>query len=99
MKHDDTYYSTHNAPITTSGDCNTRSFRIFIENLRLERCLYAIGKSLERALPLLLTAVDTPYDDVEEARAWWDSINLSEDQKEVAGRPMRSVSSSCLLEE
>jgi 2,3-dihydroxybenzoate decarboxylase len=30
--------------------------------------------------------LDTPYDTVEEAQAWWKSIDLPEDQKEAVGR-------------
>ncbi|KAH5336451.1 hypothetical protein HBI23_048380 [Parastagonospora nodorum] len=71
MKHDYTYYWTHNVSITTSGDYNTRGLKFCIEEIGLERCLYAI---------------DTPYDTIEEAQAWWKSIDLSEEQKEAVGR-------------
>lgn len=86
MKHDYTFYWTHNVSITTSGDYNTRGLKFCIEELGLERCLYAIGESSEQVSQLLLTALDTPYDTVEEAQAWWKSIDLGEDQKEAVGR-------------
>lgn len=31
-------------------------------------------------------AIDTPYDTVEEAQAWWKTIDLSDDEKEAVGR-------------
>lgn len=46
MKHDYTYYWTHNVSITTSGDYNTRGLKFCIEEIGLERCLYAIGEYL-----------------------------------------------------
>jgi 2,3-dihydroxybenzoate decarboxylase len=30
--------------------------------------------------------LDTPYDTVEEAQAWWKSIDLSKEEKEAVGR-------------
>jgi 2,3-dihydroxybenzoate decarboxylase len=39
----------------------------------------------ESRLPLL-TAVDTPYDTVEEAQTWWKTIDLIEVQMETVGR-------------
>ncbi|KAF2826359.1 amidohydrolase-like protein 2 [Ophiobolus disseminans] len=71
MKHDYSYYWTHNVSITTSGNYNTRGLKFCIEELGLDRCLYAI---------------DTPYDTVEEAQAWWKSIDLPGDQKEAVAR-------------
>jgi 2,3-dihydroxybenzoate decarboxylase len=86
MEHDYTYYWTHNVSITTSGDYSTRGLKFCIEELGLERCLYAIGETWVRVSLSLLTAVDTPYDTVEEAQTWWKTIDLSEDQKEAVGR-------------
>ncbi|KAH7073621.1 amidohydrolase-like protein 2 [Paraphoma chrysanthemicola] len=71
MKHDYSYYWTRNVSITTSGNYNTRGLKFCIEELGLDRCMYAI---------------DTPYDTVEEAQAWWKSIDLPGDQKEAVGR-------------
>jgi 2,3-dihydroxybenzoate decarboxylase len=86
MKHDYTYYWTHNVSITTSGDYNTRGLKFCIEELGLDRCLYAIGKSSYTICVILLIIPDTPYDTVEEAQAWWKSIDLSDEQKEAVGR-------------
>ncbi|KAF1834614.1 amidohydrolase-like protein 2 [Decorospora gaudefroyi] len=71
MKYDYSYYWTHNFSITTSGNYNTRGLKFCIEEIGLDRCLYAI---------------DTPYDTVEEAQEWWKSIDLPDNQKEAVGR-------------
>jgi 2,3-dihydroxybenzoate decarboxylase len=86
MKHDYTYYWTHNVSITTSGDYNTRGLKFCIEELGLDRRLYAIGKWPSPMFGILLTASDTPYDTVEEAQSWWESIDLSDEQKDAVGR-------------
>jgi 2,3-dihydroxybenzoate decarboxylase len=44
MKYDYSYYWTHNVSITTSGNYNTRGLKFCIEELGLDRCLYAIGE-------------------------------------------------------
>jgi 2,3-dihydroxybenzoate decarboxylase len=44
MKHDYLYYWTHNVSITTSGDYNTRGLKFCIDEIGVDRCLYAIGK-------------------------------------------------------
>ncbi|KAF2655697.1 amidohydrolase-like protein 2 [Lophiostoma macrostomum CBS 122681] len=71
MKKDYSYYFTHNVSITTSGNYNTRGLKFCIEEIGLERCLYAI---------------DTPYETVEEGQNWWKSVDLPEDQKEAVAR-------------
>ncbi|KAH7412192.1 amidohydrolase-like protein 2 [Phaeosphaeria sp. MPI-PUGE-AT-0046c] len=71
MKHDYSYYWTHNVSITTSGDYSTRGLKFCIGELGLDRCMYAI---------------DTPYDTVEEAQEWWKTIDLSDEEKEAVGR-------------
>jgi 2,3-dihydroxybenzoate decarboxylase len=86
MKHDYTYYWTHNVSISTSGNYNTRGLKFCIEELGLDRCMYAIGEASIAILYLLLISSDTPYDTVEEAQAWWKEIDLSQDQKEAVGR-------------
>jgi 2,3-dihydroxybenzoate decarboxylase len=86
MKHDYTYYWTHNVSITTSGDYSIRGLKFCIEELGLGRCLYAIGQFVSLGFSILLTISDTPYDTVEEAQSWWKSIDLSEEQKEAVGR-------------
>jgi 2,3-dihydroxybenzoate decarboxylase len=86
MKHDYTYYWTHNVSITTSGDYSTRGLKFCIEELGLDRCMYAIGKLISLVAGVLLIILDTPYDTVEEAQSWWKTIDLSDDQKEAVGR-------------
>jgi 2,3-dihydroxybenzoate decarboxylase len=54
MKHDYTYYWTHNVSITTSGNYNTRGLKFCIDEIGLDRCLYAIGESLPTTLDLPL---------------------------------------------
>lgn len=71
MKHDYAYYWKHNVSITTSGDFNTRGLKFCIDEIGLERCLFAI---------------DTPYDTVEEGQNWWKSVDLLPDQKEAVAR-------------
>ncbi|KAF2243392.1 amidohydrolase-like protein 2 [Trematosphaeria pertusa] len=71
MKQDYSYYWTHNVSITTSGNYNTRGLKYCIEELGLDRCLYAI---------------DTPYETVEEGQNWWKTVDLPEDQKEAVAR-------------
>ncbi|KAF2198132.1 amidohydrolase-like protein 2 [Delitschia confertaspora ATCC 74209] len=70
-KEDYNYYFTHNVSITTSGNFNTRGLKFCIEEIGLDRCLYAI---------------DTPYETVKEAQDWWKTVDLPEDQKEVVAR-------------
>jgi 2,3-dihydroxybenzoate decarboxylase len=41
---------------------------------------------LTRSCYYPLTGLDTPYDTVEEAQAWWQSIDLSKEEKEAVGR-------------
>ncbi|KAF2878232.1 amidohydrolase-like protein 2 [Massariosphaeria phaeospora] len=71
MKNDYSYYFTHNVSITTSGNYNTRGLKFCIEEIGLDRCLYAI---------------DTPYETVEEGQNWWKTVDLPEDQKEAVAR-------------
>ncbi|CAI6328990.1 unnamed protein product [Periconia digitata] len=71
MKHDYSYYWTHNVSITTSGNFNTRGLKYCIEELGIDRCLYAI---------------DTPYETVEEGQNWWKTVDLPEEQKEAVAR-------------
>lgn len=71
MKHDYSYYWTHNVSITTSGDYSTRGLKFCIGELGLDRCMYAI---------------DTPYDTIEEAQAWWKTVDLNDEEKEAVGR-------------
>ncbi|KAF2262881.1 amidohydrolase-like protein 2 [Lojkania enalia] len=71
MKHDYGYYWKHNVSITTSGNFNTRGLKYCIEELGLDRCLYAI---------------DTPYETIEEGQNWWKSVDLPEDQKDAVAR-------------
>ena len=44
-KKDYKYYFTHNVHITTSGNFSTLGLKFCIEELGVERCLYAIGTS------------------------------------------------------
>ncbi|KAF2006128.1 amidohydrolase-like protein 2 [Amniculicola lignicola CBS 123094] len=71
MKQDYGYYWKHNVSITTSGNFNTRGLKYCIEELGLDRCLFAI---------------DTPYEQVEEGQNWWKSVDLPEDQKQAVAR-------------
>lgn len=43
MKQDYSYYFKNNVSITTSGNYNTRGLKFCIEEIGLERCMYAIG--------------------------------------------------------
>jgi 2,3-dihydroxybenzoate decarboxylase len=54
MKHDYTYYWTHNVSITTSGNYNTRGLKFCIDEIGFDRCLYAIGGSSPTTLDLML---------------------------------------------
>lgn len=45
MAHDYSYYWTHNVSISTSGNYNTRGLKYCIEEIGLDRCMYAIGTS------------------------------------------------------
>ncbi|KAF2443702.1 amidohydrolase-like protein 2 [Karstenula rhodostoma CBS 690.94] len=71
MKEDYSYYWRHNVNITTSGNYNTRGLKFCIEEIGLDRCLYAI---------------DTPYETVEEGQNWWKSVDFPEDQKDAVAR-------------
>jgi hypothetical protein len=44
-KEDYKYYFTHNVHITTSGNFSTAGLKFCIEELGVERCLYAIGNT------------------------------------------------------
>ena len=46
MEEDYSYYWKRNVSITTSGNYNTRGLKYCIDEIGLDRCLYAIGKSL-----------------------------------------------------
>lgn len=70
-KEDYKYYFTHNVYITTSGNYSTRGLKFCIEELGVDRCLYAI---------------DTPYETVKEAQDWWKSVDLPSEQKETVAR-------------
>ncbi|EKG16224.1 Amidohydrolase 2 [Macrophomina phaseolina MS6] len=70
-KHDYTYYFKNNVHITTSGNFNTAGLRFCMNEIGPGRCLYAI---------------DTPYDAIEEAQAWWKALDLQESEKEDIGR-------------
>jgi hypothetical protein len=50
MKHDYSYYWTHNVSISTSGNYNTRGLKYCIEEIGLDRCMYAIGTLLHTPL-------------------------------------------------
>ncbi|KAF5706581.1 alcohol dehydrogenase 2 [Fusarium mundagurra] len=66
-KEDYNYYFKHNVYITTSGNFFTPGLKLCIETIGLDRCMYSI---------------DTPYDDIEEAQAWWRTVDLDGDAKE-----------------
>ncbi|KAL1617561.1 hypothetical protein SLS56_010964 [Neofusicoccum ribis] len=70
-KHDYTYYFKKNVHITTSGNFNTAGLKFCINEIGLERCLYAI---------------DTPYDVIEEAQEWWRNVDLPQVEKEAVAR-------------
>lgn len=44
MERDYSHYWTHNVHVTTSGNYNTRGLKFCIEELGVDRCLYAIGE-------------------------------------------------------
>ncbi|KAJ5903207.1 hypothetical protein N7504_005590 [Penicillium tannophilum] len=70
-KEDYNYYFKHNVYITTSGNFFTPGLKLCIETIGLDRCMYSI---------------DTPYEDIEEAQAWWRTVVLDDDAKEKVGR-------------
>jgi len=70
-KEDYKYYFTNNVHITTSGNYSTAGLKFCIEELGVERCLYAI---------------DTPYETVKEGQDWWKTVDLPGNQKELVGR-------------
>ncbi|KAF5254149.1 hypothetical protein FANTH_1031 [Fusarium anthophilum] len=70
-KEDYSYYFKHNVYITTSGNFFTPGLKLCIETIGLDRCMYSI---------------DTPYDDIEEAQAWWRTVDLDADAKDQVGR-------------
>jgi 2,3-dihydroxybenzoate decarboxylase len=57
MEHDYSYYFTHNVSISTSGNFNTRGLKYCIEEIGLERCMYAIGRFLVYVIVLSITDV------------------------------------------
>ncbi|KAH8671898.1 hypothetical protein BGZ60DRAFT_527340 [Tricladium varicosporioides] len=70
-KQDYKYYFTHNVFITTSGFFSTEGLKFCVNELGIDRCLYAI---------------DTPYENVKEGQDWWKSVNLSEEEKDTIAR-------------
>ena len=88
MKEDYSYYFTHNVNITTSGNYNTRGLKFCIEEIGLNRCLYAIGEYQRDIIHALYAnqELDTPYETVEEGQNWWKSVDLPEEQKEAVAR-------------
>ncbi|KAH7143452.1 hypothetical protein EDB81DRAFT_842721 [Dactylonectria macrodidyma] len=70
-KEDYRYYFHHNVSITTSGNFSTAGLKFCLEEVGVERCLFAI---------------DYPYDTIEEAQAWWKGIDLSAEQRQLVGR-------------
>jgi 2,3-dihydroxybenzoate decarboxylase len=85
-KEDYKYYFTHNVHITTSGNFSTSGLKFCIQELGVERCLFAIGKSHPNFVCVLLTGVDTPYENVKEGQDWWKTVDLPADQKEMVAR-------------
>lgn len=49
MKQDYSYYFKNNVSVSTSGNYNTRGLKFCIEEIGLERCLYAIGMLLRES--------------------------------------------------
>ncbi|RDL42446.1 uncharacterized protein BP5553_02425 [Venustampulla echinocandica] len=70
-KHDYKYYFTHNVHITTSGNFSTTGLKFCIEELGVDRCLYAI---------------DTPYENTKEGQDWWKTVDIPSSEKEAVGR-------------
>ncbi|KAL2158777.1 hypothetical protein VTH06DRAFT_3968 [Thermothelomyces fergusii] len=70
-KQDFGYYFRHNISITTSGNFNTPALKFCIDQVGADRCLYA---------------VDYPYNTLEEAQEWWETVDLPEDQKKLVAR-------------
>ncbi|KAH7159473.1 hypothetical protein B0J13DRAFT_580747 [Dactylonectria estremocensis] len=70
-KEDYRYYFHHNVSITTSGNFSTAGLKFCLEEVGVERCLFAI---------------DYPYDTIEEAQTWWRGVDLSAEQKQLIGR-------------
>ncbi|KAJ9148675.1 Amidohydrolase-like protein 2 [Pleurostoma richardsiae] len=70
-QHSYSYYWRKNFYVTTSGTFNTAGLKFSIQELGVDRCLYSI---------------DTPYNTVEEAQAWWKSVDLSPKQKAAVAR-------------
>ncbi|KAG4443636.1 hypothetical protein IFR05_000913 [Cadophora sp. M221] len=70
-KHDYEYYFKHNVHITTSGNFSTTGLKFCINEIGVDRCMYAI---------------DTPYENVKEGQDWWKTVDLPADQKEAVAR-------------
>ncbi|KAJ5061443.1 hypothetical protein J3E74DRAFT_428255 [Bipolaris maydis] len=70
-KNDYNFYFQRNVYITTSGNFFTPGLKLCIETIGLDRCLYAI---------------DTPYEDIEEAQSWWKNVELDNEAKVKVGR-------------
>jgi 2,3-dihydroxybenzoate decarboxylase len=39
-----------------------------------------------KMIKCVLTLTDTPYENVKEGQAWWKTVDLSADEKEMVGR-------------
>ncbi|KAJ5814943.1 hypothetical protein N7474_006720 [Penicillium riverlandense] len=70
-QHDYTYYFKHNIFITTSGNFSTAGLEFCIKELGEERCLFSI---------------DTPYDQIQEAQAWWRTVDMDQSKKDRVAR-------------
>ncbi|KAK0389345.1 hypothetical protein NLU13_2920 [Sarocladium strictum] len=70
-KEDYKFYFERNVFITTSGNFSTEGLKFCIDTIGVDRCMYSI---------------DTPYDEIEEAQAWWRTVDLDEATKEQVGR-------------
>lgn len=85
-KEDYKYYFTHNVSISTSGNFNTQGLKFCIEEIGLDRCLFAIGKDFVALIGCANWTSDTPYETVQEGQDWWKSVDLPENQKEAVAR-------------
>ncbi|EUC26998.1 hypothetical protein COCCADRAFT_42124 [Bipolaris zeicola 26-R-13] len=70
-KNDYSFYFQNNVYIKTLGNFFTPGLKLCIETIGLGRCLYAI---------------ETPYEDIEEAQSWWKTVDLDNEAKDKVGK-------------
>jgi 2,3-dihydroxybenzoate decarboxylase len=83
------YYFQNNVFITTSGNFSTPGLKFCVDELGPERCLFSIGMALLCFIPawkFINSILDTPYDNIQDAQAWWRSVDIEGKKKEMIAR-------------